>query len=302
MRVQIDFLGTGSTTPTPDRNHSSIQLAYGKDRLLFDCGEGTQRQMATAKLSVVKVKAIMLTHLHGDHTLGLPGFLLTCRLRGREEALHIYGPEGTKEMLESIMGMIKFNAYPEFDIVVHEVHAGLVFETEEYAVSCFPVDHDVPAVGYVFQEKSRTNIDEKALRKLGLEPGPEYKALKKGESVEWEGRVLKPEKYLAVRKGLKIVYTGDCATGQSVLEAAENADLLIHEATFAQEIKENAVKYKHSTAKDAGVMAREADVKQLVITHFSTRYRNEDLYKLLDEAKREFENTVLAKDFMVIEL
>ncbi len=302
MRVQIEFLGTGSTTPTPDRNHTSIQLAYGGDRLLFDCGEGTQRQMATAKLSVVKIRAIMLTHLHGDHILGLPGFLLTCRLRSREEPLYIYGPEGTKEMLENIRGMIKFNAYPEFNIVVHEVSDGLVFETEDYSVSCFPVDHDVPAVGYVFLEKDRINIDEKALRALGLEPGPEYRALKKGESVEWDGKTLKPEKFLSASKGLKIVYTGDCTPGQRVLEAAEGADLLIHESTFAQEIRENAVKYKHSTAKDAGVMAREANVKQLVITHFSTRYKNEDLYKLLDEAKKEFENTVMASDFMVIEL
>jgi len=302
MRLQIDFLGTGSTTPTPDRNHTSIHLAHGKERLLFDCGEGTQRQMARAKLSVVKIKALFISHLHGDHTLGVPGFLLTNRLRAREEPLYIYGPEGTKGFIESVMGMIKYNAFPEFDIVVEEVKEGKVYDGEGYTVSAFPVKHDTPAVGYVFQEDERANIDEDALKKIGLEPGPEYKKLKRGKSVEWKGQVLKPEKYVDIRNGLKVVYSGDCVPGQTTISAADNADILIHECTFLQEIKENAVKYSHSTAKDAGTIAREANVKQLVLTHFSTRYRNDDLHKLLEEAKKEFENTVLAKDFTKIEL
>jgi ribonuclease Z len=302
MRLQLVFLGTGSTTPTPERNHSALHLMHGADRLLFDCGEGTQRQIAVAGLSVVKVKSVFITHLHGDHVLGLPGFLLTCQLRDRKERLRIYGPEGTKRLMKAIEEIVRFNAELEFPIEVTELKGGVAEHGDGWAVTAFPVEHDCPALGYAFQEEERANIDEAALRKIGLDPGPEYRELKAGKAVEWEGRKLDPKKYVHRESGLKVVYSGDCTPCETTLRAADNADLLVHEATFAQDIAENAREYKHTTARDAAKLARQANVKQLILTHFSTRYKPEELHKLLEDAKKEFENTVIAKDFMKIEL
>ncbi len=298
--AEIVFLGTSCGLPTPERNHAVIHFRYNNKRFLFDCGENTQRQLATAKLSPMKINAIFLTHLHGDHFFGLPGFIQSSYWRERSEDLHIYGPKGIKKVMEHVMGMIEQGK--GFEVVVHEIDEGQILDEDEFTVSAFKVKHHGLSFGYVFQEKERKHADEKKLRKLGLEPSPLYGDLKAGKTVEWKGKKLKPKDYVIMEPGIKFVYSGDTIACDSTIKAADGANVLIHDSSFAQDAADRAKESEHCTAKDAAVVAREANVKQLVLTHFSTRYKEEELDKLLQDAKKEFENVILAKDFLKVEL
>ncbi|MCD6522682.1 MAG: ribonuclease Z [Candidatus Diapherotrites archaeon] len=300
MRVEVVFLGTSSTIPTAERNHSAIYLRYGADRMLFDCGEGTQRQMTIAKLSAMKLKYIFITHMDGDHFLGLPGILQTCSMREREAPLEIFGPKGIKKHVKLAIDLSPFNL--SFDVNIHESDDRIIVENEQYLIKTFPVIHREHSVGYAFIEKDIININEEKLKRIGIKPGPLYRKIKEGKEIEWQGKKISPEDYIIRKKGIKIVYSGDTAYCERVIKESENADILIHEATFAQDIKQRAIETKHSTARDAGLVARQANVKQLVLTHFSSRYKNEELHKLLNDAKKEFDNVILAKDFMRIEI
>lgn len=298
--AEIVFLGTTCALPTPDRNHAGIYFRYKDQRFLFDCGENMQRQLAIAKISPMKISRVFLTHLHGDHTFGLPGFIQSCYWRERKEALYIYGPKGTKELIAHVMSIIEPNK--GFEVIVREISEGVVLDEKDYTVTAFEVKHHKRSFGYVFQEKDRLHANEKKLRKLGLEPSALYSDLKAGKIVEWKGKKLNPEDYVTREKGLKFVYTGDTIACESTIKAAEGADVLVHDATFAQDAADRARKSEHATAKEAAVIAREANVKKLVLTHFSTRYKEEELNKLLEDAKKEFDNVVIAKDFMRIEI
>ena len=299
--AEIVFLGTSCGLPTPDRNHTAIYFRYKEHRFLFDCGENTQRQMAIAKLSPMKIDYVFITHFHGDHFFGLMPFLQSCEWREREKPLYIYGPKGMKRLF-GLMMQILGKEKMSYDIIIKEVEEGEILQGDEFTMSAFPIIHNTEGFGYVFEEKERPHADEKKLRKVGLAPGKEYGRLKAGETVEWKGKKLKPEDYITIERGIKFVYTGDTEPCDATIKAAENADLLIHEASFAQDAADRAKEATHSTAKDAGQIAREANVKQLVLTHFSTRYKEEELDKLLQDAQKEFDNVILAKDFMRLEI
>ena len=298
--AEIVFLGTSCGLPTPERNHPAIHFQYNDQRFLFDCGENVQRQLATAKLSPMKIGRIFITHLHGDHFFGLVGLIQSSYWRERADALYIYGPKGMKRIIDAVLQLVEKGK--AFEIIVTEVKEGVILDEEDFTVSAFPVKHNKEGFGYVFQEKERLHADEKKLRKLGLEPGPLYGQLKAGKTVEWKGKTLKPKDYVTSEPGIKFAYTGDTEYCEATIKAADGADLLVHEASFAQDAADRAREATHSTAKDAGLVAREANVKQLVLTHFSTRYKEDELDKLLQDAKKEFENVVLAKDFMKIEI
>ena len=298
--AEVVFLGTSCAIPTPERNHPSVYFRYGKHRFLFDCGENVQRQMAIAKLSPMKIERIFITHLHGDHFFGLLGFIQSSYWRERAEPLYIYGPKGIKETISSIMKLVE--RHKPFEMSVTEVKEGVIVDEADFTVSAFPIVHNKPGFGYVFQEKERLHADEKKLRRIGLLPGKEYGLLKEGKQVEWNGKVLKPEDYVTRERGIKFAYTGDTMPCDATVKAAENADLLNHEASFAQDAADRAKESMHSTARQAGQMAREANVKQLVLFHFSTRYKEEELDKLLQDAQKEFDNVILAKDFMKMEI
>ena len=298
--AEVVFLGTSCAIPTPERNHPSIYFRYGRHRFLFDCGENVQRQMAIAKLSPMKIERIFISHLHGDHFFGLVGFLQSSYWRERSEPLYIYGPKGTDEMIGNIMRLVE--RHKPFEIVVTEVSEGVIVDDNEFTVSAFPIRHNKPGFGYVFEEKERLHADEKKLRRMGLLPGKEYGLLKEGKSVEWKGKVLKPEDYVTHERGIKFVYTGDTMPCDATIKAADGADLLVHEASFAHDASDRAKESMHSTARQAGRIAREANVKQLALFHFSTRYKEEELDKLLQDAQKEFDNVILAKDFMRLEI
>ena len=299
--MQITFLGTGGSIPTPKRGLSAVAIKRKNELLMFDCGEGTQRQMIQAGVGFHRTAKVFVTHMHGDHVLGLPGLLQTMSLLGRTNELEIYGPEGINDFVEAINQTVRFTL--TFPLHVTEIDEGLVCEEKEYTVTAVQSGHMNPSLAYALTEKPRPGIfhTEKA-KKLGVPEGPLWSKLQSGEPVKLpDGRTLEPETVLGKsRPGRKIVYTGDTGPSEYIVILAEDADLLIHESTFNDELRERAIEDGHSTPSMAAETAKKARVKRLVLTHISARYKDANL--LLQQAKKTFFNTELAEDFMRLEL
>jgi ribonuclease Z len=298
--MEIIFLGSGSALPTKDRMLSSIVISREGETFLFDCGEATQYQMMSAGVKPFKIKNIFITHLHGDHIYGLPGFLSSMSLQKRSDTLNIYGPEGLKNFI--ITALNTSNMIPRYTVNIIEIpvafNGGIITETEEYTVSAIPIDHSVFTLGYRFQEKDRAGhlIIEKA-ESFGLPIGPLVGEIKKGNPVNVDGKIIKPEDVLGEKiKGKSICYATDTGYSLNTIELAKNADILIHEATLSSEMQEEAIEMKHSTTIDAANIAKKSNVKLLIITHISSR--NEDVEKLVDECKFIFPNSLAAYDFL----
>ena len=297
--MELIFLGTSSALPTTKRNHSAIALKAFGEVMLFDCGEGTQRQMARIKLSPMKVDHIFITHLHGDHFLGLPGMIQSMAFRGRKNPLYIYGPEGMIKTVEHIKNLGYYAlSYP---IHVHEIKKGTILQTEEYLIECCPTHHSVLNLAYSVEEKrSPKFLREKAIE-LGLKPGPDFGKLQKGIPVEVNGVLITPDQVLGKeRKGRRIVYSGDTKPCSEMVEFATNADVLIHESTYESSQETKALENGHSTTTHAARIAKEADVSELILTHISTRYRDSD--SLRREARHIFNKVIMAEDFMTIDV
>jgi ribonuclease Z len=295
--MELIFLGTSSALPTTKRNHPSIALKAFGEVMLFDCGEGTQRQMARIKLSPMKVDHIYLTHLHGDHFLGLPGMIQSMAFRGRKEPLHIYGPEGTIKTVQAIKDLGYYAL--SFPIHAYEVREGVILETDNYVIECCPTHHSVLNLAYSVEEKrSPKFLREKAIA-LGLKPGPDFGKLQNGIPVELNGELILPEQVLGEkRRGRKIVYSGDTIPCQELVKFASNADVLIHESTYESSQEKKALENGHSTTTQAAEIAKKAKVFELILTHISTRYKNSgDLRK---EASQVFREVTVAEDFMTI--
>ena len=299
--MEITFLGTSSAVHSQKRNHPSIALKAFGDIFLFDCGEGTQKQLLFTTVSPMKISKIFITHYHGDHILGLPGLLQSMSLNGRENKLIIYGPRGLDKIRDAIYSL-GYCAI-EYPIEFIEIDDGIVEETEEYILRAQSVRHNVPALAYSIEEKKKPRfLREKAIE-LGVPVGPAFGKLHNGEEVEVNGKIIKPEQVLGPpRKGIKITYSGDTRPCEEMIMLAKDSTLLIHESTFIQQEAQNAEDYGHSTAYDAAFVARESNSKELVITHISTRYGEDYAKIMLNEAKEVFENTKLAEDFMEIKL
>ena len=299
--MEIIFLGTSSAVHSKERNQVSIALKAFGDVMLFDCGEGTQKQMLNTKVSPMKVSKIFITHFHGDHILGLPGLMQSLGLLGREEKLTIYGPKGLHKVRDAIFnfGYCKF----EYPLEFIEIENGIVEETEEYVIKCQSVRHNVPCLAYSIEEKKKPRfLREKAIE-LGVPVGPAFGKLHNGEEVEIDGKIIKPEQVLGEpRKGIKITYSGDTRPCEEMIEFAKDSTLLIHESTFTSEEAQNAADHCHSTASEAAYVAQQSNSKRLILTHISTRYGESYSKILLKEAKEVFENTELAHDFLDIEL
>ena len=299
--MEITFLGTASAVHSKERNHPSIALKAFGDVFLFDCGEGTQRQLLFTQVSPMKISKIFLTHFHGDHILGLPGLLQSMSLHGRENKLTIYGPRGLDE-LKSPIYRLSYSSI-DFPIEFIEIDSGIIEETEEYIIKAQSVKHNVPALAYYIEEKKKPRfLREKAIE-LGVPVGPAFGKLHNGEEVEVDGRIIKPEQVLGPeRKGIKITYSGDTRPCEEMIMFAKDSTILIHESTFIQNEAQNALDYGHSTAQDAAFIARESGSKELILTHISTRYGEEYAQIMLKEAKEVFENTRIARDLMEIKL
>jgi ribonuclease Z len=299
MDLDLIFLGTSASTPTASRAPAALLVRRGGERLLFDCAEGTQRQLMRTTTGLPDLEEIFITHYHADHTLGLPGMLKTFALRQREVPLTVYGPPGLRELFADLRRIIGRLSYP---VEMVEVRAGEALERDGYRILVVPVHHGVTAVGYAIDEDDRPGrFDVEAADALGVPPGPERGALQRGESITLgDGRVITADSVLGeARTGRRIVIAGDTAPTESVQVLSEGADVLIHEATFGEEERDRALETLHSTAKQAAEVAAAAKVRLLVLTHLSARYFGREL---LEEAQAIFPSTVVPRDFDVIEV
>ena len=293
MDLSIFFAGTGGSVPTARRGLPATLVRRGGDRILFDCGEGTQRQLVRSA-GLIELTEIFLTHFHTDHWLGLPGMLKTFDLRGRDRPLTIYGPPGVQALIPLVLRMGGRVDYP---LEVVELEGGDVLDRDGYRIAPVPVSHRGPAFGYVLFEDERPGVfDPQAARRLGLEEGPEFGRVQRGETV----RGVTPEQVLGPsRPGRKIVLSGDTSPCEALRVAAHRADVLVHEATFAEEERARAVETGHSTAAGAATLARDAEVSLLALIHLSTRH---PVGLLRDEARAVFADTVVPRDFDTLEI
>jgi ribonuclease Z len=298
--IRVTFLGTAASRPTVGRNVSSVAVQREGDLMLFDCGEGTQRQMMRFGTGF-GVQAIFVSHLHADHFLGIIGLLRTMALQGREEPLALYGPRGAESVLTRAIHL-GVERIP-FSVSVTEVTGGEPFSFGEYEVVPFPVWHGTEAVGYALREHERLGrFDVERARALGVPEGRLFGQLHRGETVTVGDRTIHPEEVVGPpRPGRLVVYTGDTRPSESTAEISKGADLLIHEATFGEEEAERAHETYHSTAKGAALLAREANPRRLILTHVSARY-SDNPAPLLEEARAFFPETQVAHDGLSIEL
>ncbi len=293
MELSIFFAGTGGSIPTARRGLPSILVRRGADRILFDCGEGTQRQLVSSA-GLADLTEIYLTHFHADHWLGLPGLLKTFDLRGRDKPLAIYGPVGLRALLGLVLRM---SGQVGFELLVVELEPGDARDRDGYRIAPVAVSHRGRSLGYVLFEDERPGVfDPEAALALGLESGPEFGRVQRGETI----RGVSPAQVLGPpRPGRKLVLSGDTRPCESVRIAAHRADVLVHEATFAEEERGRAADNGHSTAREAATIAREAEVGLLALNHISTRH---PLGQLRDEAREVFPATVVPRDFDTIEI
>jgi ribonuclease Z len=297
--LDVVFLGTSGSMPTAQRSPAATLVRRGGERLLFDCAEGTQRQLLRSTVGLVELREVFLTHYRADHYLGLPGMLKTFALRGRTLPITVYGPPGLRDLfvaLRRIFGKLTYR----YDLV--ELPPAAELERGDYVVRTFPVAHEVAAIGYALVERERPGrFDVDAADALGIPAGPERGALQAGEAVTLaDGRTITPDAVLGpARPGRKLVLAGDTAPAASVIEAAYRADLLVHEATFCEEERERARETAHTTAADAAKIAVRAEVGMLALTHLSNRYFGPDVRR---EATVIFHNTVVPRDFDVVEI
>lgn len=293
MDLSIFFAGTAGSVPTARRGLPALLLRRGGDRILFDCGEGTQRQLLRT-VGLPDMQAVFLTHHHADHWLGLPGMLKSFELRDRDAPLTVYGPPGTSDLMRAMRLVYGRLRYP-FDVV--ELEAGDAIQRDGYEIAPFNVRHRGHSFGYAIVEDVRPGrFDAELATTLGVEFGPDFGRLQRGEEVNG----VKPEQVIGPeRPGRKVVISGDTAPCEMLRVAAHEADLLIHEATFTEDERERAQQTGHSTARQAAELAREAEVRMLALTHVSTRYAGGEIR---DEARATFERTEVPRDFDVIDV
>lgn len=300
-QLRIIFLGTGGSWPTVKRNVSALAIKRGSEILLFDCGEGTQRQFQQSNLSYMQISKIFITHFHGDHFLGLPGLIQTMQLNDRDTPLHIYGPKGMEDLTDHLLTLGYFR--PSYEIISHDITNGDEVEFEEYSIHVLKVKHNVPAFSYCLEEQQRPGkFNKPKALELGIPEGPLFSKLQCGQTITLaNGKNITPDMILGPsRKGRKIVISGDTMPCEEMIAFSKNADVLVHEATFDSELEDIAKEYGHTTAAQAAEVAKKADVEKLFLVHISPRYLD---YRVLEnDARKIFVQSFVPKDFQEIEI
>jgi len=307
MSIEITFLGTGSMVPTKERNVVGMFLSYKNKGLLMDCGEGTQRQMNIAGINRNKVNYVFLSHWHGDHVSGVIGLIQTLgnqQIQNEEKpVLHIYGPKETEERMEHMLKTCIFE-----NKVILEIHEIIpkrnemltILDTEDFYIQTALLEHGIPCLGYTFIEKDTRRMNMNKLKEYNLTHGPVIGQLQNGETITHNNQAITPEMVSELKKGLKITFILDTGLCENAIALAQDSDLLVCEATYSSELGEKAENYKHMTARDAALLANNANVKRLIITHISQRYKTSG--EVLDDAKSVYENVEVAHDFMKVKM
>lgn len=299
--MELIFLGTGAGMPSKERNVSAIALSLLQDLnsiWLFDCGEATQHQILHTTIKPRKINKVFISHLHGDHIFGLPGFLSSRSFQGGSAPCTVYGPKGIKQYIEtSLQISCSHLSYP---LHIIEFTTGKIYEDDWFIVECKKLDHGIPSYGFRVTEKDKQGellVDK--LKEAGIKPGPIYRDIKEQEQTTLDdGQVILRKDFIGDnKKGRVIAILGDTRHTDQNRSFVENADVLVHEATFTHDQKQLAKEYFHSTTTQAATLAKESSVKQLVLTHISARYQKDDYSSLLQEAQDIFPKTNLAKDF-----
>lgn len=294
--MEIIFLGTSSMVPTKERNPSSILISYGSEGILVDCGEGTQRQMKITGIKLTKITKILISHWHGDHVLGLPGLIQSLGASDYDKTLRIYGPKGTKKYMKALTKTFLFDRKVKMDI--NEVNKGKFFENKDFILEVLPLEHGISTLGFNFIEKDKRKINLKKIKKIGIPEGPLLGKLQDGKTITWKNKKIKPEQTTYLEKGKKITIIMDTQPCNSCHKLAKSADLLICEATYSSKLEDKSEEYNHMTAKQAAQIANNANVKKLILTHFSARYKNTQ--EIEEDARDVFDDVVCAEDFMKI--
>jgi len=296
---EIIFLGTAGMVPTKDRNHTSVLLKHDVESMLFDCGEGVQRQFKIAKEDIMRLTKIFITHWHGDHVLGLPGLLQSLNINKYNKHLDIYGPKGTKKYFSHMFNAFSFDN--KLDMEIHEVEKdGLVCERENYLVEARTLRHSTLCLGYRFSEKPRRRMNMDYIKKQGIPEGPLLGKLQAGETITYKGKRITPDKATYIVEGKKVAYISDTEPCPNAVKLASDVDILIADSMHLSDIEDKAEEFQHLTSKQAAQIASQSNAKKLILTHFSQRYKTTaDLER---EAKDIFPNTIAAFDFMKVKV
>lgn len=289
--TRITFLGTADSIPSAKRNHTSILFSKDSENILIDCGEGTQRQFRKAKLNPCRVTRILISHWHGDHVLGLPGFLSTLAFSGYNKILYIYGPKGTQEKFWQMMDVFSFKR--DYEIAYTELSSSVFFENENFSLSCELMEHGIPCLAYSILEKGHLRIKPNVVKELG--PGIHIKDLKEGRDVVWNGKKIKSRNSVYKEKDKKISIVMDTKKNVRIVPFVKDSDILISEGTYSDELKKEAEKNMHLTVKQVAEIAKKSKAGKLIIVHVSSRYLD-DLSVLEKEARLVFANVFFPRD------
>lgn len=296
--MQITILGTSSMVPTKVRNHSAVLLRHNTEGILFDCGEGTQRQIKMAGIRPTAITRILISHWHGDHVLGLPGLIQTLGGSEYSGTLNIYGPKGTEQRINKMYEAFVFD--DPLEMKIHDIKPGKFLDTKEFYIEAYKLEHTTPCLGFRFVEKDRRRINLKVTKELQIPEGPLLGKLQNGQSITWKGKKIYPTDATYKVKGKVFSYVVDTIPCDGAYKASIDSDFLICEATYTSQLTEKAGEYGHMTAAQAAQLANQAGAKKLVLTHFSQRYK--DTLEIVEDARVYFDDVTAAEDLMKFKL
>ncbi len=296
--MKLVFLGTGSMQPTKERNLSSTYFNYEAEHILFDCGEGTQRQMKISGLKPTKLTRIIISHFHADHVIGLGGILRNLEANDYKETLMIYGPKGIEKFFNNIMNSAYYGNGVKVKLI--EIKSGIIINEKKFKIQAIQLDHSVQSFGFAFIENDKRKINIEYLKKFELTQHPILGDLQRGKDIVWNKKKITAKKATYLVKGKKISFIWDTGYCENAVKLAKDSDLLVSESTFSIQEKEKAKQYKHLTSEDAAKIAKKSKSKKLILTHFSQRYK--ETTELKKEAQKIFKEVECAEDFMEVNI